>query len=351
MEVQISGLTIGYILALYLWTHVPPELISILQNLAPRLCDGVTDMFVWSNSISGVYSVNSAYHWLTHLDREYATESWNWLWKIPAPETLRFMLWLTCHNSLPTSGVLLHHGINLQGSCPRCGSEVESILHYLRDCCVVRQIWTLLGLSTTYEDTRSINLQGWLRRGIEIAGSLFLAAVWQIWISRNCLTFENIRKSHGEVVWTIVHMADMFNKVFNVNPAEINIPSVRMVSWEPPIHDQVALNTDGSVTKFTAGFGGLIRMHDGKWIRGYYGRLKDVEILEAELIAILEGLRICWSLNYRNGKCMSDSMLAVTAVSEGVPTFHKLATLVMEIKHLMNRDWTVILKHTFREGN
>ncbi|KAJ1394266.1 Ribonuclease H domain [Sesbania bispinosa] len=79
--------------------------------------------------------------------------------------------------------------------------------------------------------------------------------------------------------------------------------------------------------------------------------LKDVDILEAELIAILEGLHICWNLNLRNIKCMTDSTLAVNCIQQGVSNFHQLATLIGQITEIMSRDWAVSLHHTSREGN
>ncbi|KAJ1434601.1 putative ribonuclease H protein [Sesbania bispinosa] len=126
-------------------------------------------------------------------------------------------------------------------------------------------------------------------RGIDRAGPLFTAAVWHIWLSRNCLTFENVRKSDGEIVWFSVHLADVFRRAFQSTcPAGADSRALRLVAWEPPNHEQVALNVDGNVTETHVGFGGLIRLHDGSWVRGFYGRLHDVDILEAELIAIFE---------------------------------------------------------------
>ncbi|KAJ1428092.1 Ribonuclease H-like superfamily [Sesbania bispinosa] len=116
------------------------------------------------------------------------------------------------------------------------------------------------GLGDLCAEDNIASIRDWLIKGIEIAGSLFLTG----------------------------HVA---------------VPKpVRMVCWEPPNQHQFALNTDGSVSDTTAGFGGIIRTQDGSWLGGYYGSLKDVDILGAELIAILEGLHICWNRNLRNIK-------------------------------------------------
>ncbi|KAJ1424746.1 Ribonuclease H domain [Sesbania bispinosa] len=124
-----------------------------------------------------------------------------------------------------------------------------------------------------------------------------------------------------------------------------------LFKWEKPCVDQIALNTDGSVNGANAGFGGLLRHHDGSWISGYYGHLKPVDILEAELVAILKGLRICWHYAFRNVLSMMDSSLAVHLIHNKVVNFHRYATLLREIQALLDKDWSVSLKHSLREGN
>ncbi|KAJ1439443.1 Ribonuclease H-like superfamily [Sesbania bispinosa] len=89
----------------------------------------------------------------------------------------------------------------------------------------------------------------------------------------------------------------------------------RLVKWDPPSRDQVALNTDSSVSSTNVGFGGLVRRADGEWITSFYGSLGNGDIIRAELFAILQGLQLCWDLSFKNIKCMIDSQHALTLIS------------------------------------
>ncbi|KAJ1397679.1 Ribonuclease H domain [Sesbania bispinosa] len=139
-----------------------------------------------------------------------------------------------------------------------------------------------------------------------------------------------------------------------ISIVDIDAPhiTVRWISWNrPSLNQVVALNTDGSVSTNNAEFGGLLRHHDGSWIMGYYGSLGNIDILGAELLTGLEGLNICWERDFRNVICLTDSSLAVQAITKGVSHFHKHATIVKAIQDLLKRDWMICVQHTLREGN
>ncbi|KAJ1386279.1 Reverse transcriptase-like [Sesbania bispinosa] len=60
--------------------------------------------------------------------------------------------------------------------------------------------------------------------------------------------------------------------------------------WSPPNEDCMILNI---VVQEKAGFGGVLRTHEGSWVLGYCGNLDVAEVIEAELMGILQGLRFC----------------------------------------------------------
>jgi ribonuclease HI len=127
----------------------------------------------------------------------------------------------------------------------------------------------------------------------------------------------------------------------------------RLVSWSCPEEGTVFLNVDGSMIGSTqdTGFGGLIRNNFGALLKGFYGKASHSSILFAEITAILHGLEICWVNGFRNLACYSNSLLAVTLISDGVSHHHKYANEIQSICHLLHRDWIVVLNHTPREGN
>ncbi|KAJ1421643.1 Ribonuclease H domain [Sesbania bispinosa] len=229
---------------------------------------GVPYVFIWTDSVSREYTTSCGYQWLLSRVDEANSEKWNWVWKSHAPENIKFMLWLIGHKSLPTRDTPSHRGIAVDKSCPWCGAVSECILHCLQDCLKSQALWHQVGLLEIC-GSRLPSAKEWIVARINKAGALFLASLWMIWTRS---------------------------------------PQLRLICC---CVDQIALNTDGSVNEVTAGFGGLLRHHDGSWISGFYGHLQPVDILEAELVAILEGLRICWHSAFRKVLCMTDSSLIV----------------------------------------
>lgn len=85
---------------------------------------------------------------------------------------------------------------------------------------------------------------------------------------------------------------------------------MQLVVLGPPFEHQVALNIDGRSygNSGRVGYGGLIRDHTGLWLLGFSGHVDFADILEAELLAILNGLMIAWNSRYRDVSCRSDCM-------------------------------------------
>jgi ribonuclease HI len=100
-----------------------------------------------------------------------------------------------------------------------------------------------------------------------------------------------------------------------------------------------------------AGFGGLIRNSSGAFLKGFYGTASLSSVLYAEIMAILQGLQLCWSNGFRSIFCYSDSLQAVSLIKNGVSHFHTFANEIHHIHQLLRRDWNVTIDHTLREGN
>jgi ribonuclease HI len=100
-----------------------------------------------------------------------------------------------------------------------------------------------------------------------------------------------------------------------------------------------------------AGFGGLIRNNAGLFISGFSGYLPNSNcILQAELSAILAGLRLAVSMGLEDLICYSDSQLSVKLITGDVSKYHAYAVLVQDIKDII-ASYNVSIQHTLREGN
>ncbi|CAN1183539.1 Putative ribonuclease H protein At1g65750, partial [Linum perenne] len=80
----------------------------------------------------------------------------------------------------------------------------------------------------------------------------------------------------------------------------------------------------------------------------YFGRCS---IMWAELRAAALGLNLAWDMGFRRVNIQLDSLAAVAAI-KGIPdTDRQHNHIIHQIRELCNRQWTVNLTHTYREGN
>ena len=70
--------------------------------------------------------------------------SWKWIWRLAAPEKIKFLFWTGCHDVVPTRSFLHNRGMLDTNNCLRCLNSGESIMHYFRDCPFVKHIWLAL---------------------------------------------------------------------------------------------------------------------------------------------------------------------------------------------------------------
>ncbi|CAN1162512.1 Putative ribonuclease H protein At1g65750 [Linum perenne] len=113
------------------------------------------------------------------------------------------------------------------------------------------------------------------------------------------------------------------------------------------------ISTDGSVDKRRgkAAAGGLLRDFDGRCITAFAMNLGSCSITRAEMRGAIEGLQRAWDLGYRRILLRMDSVAAINLLmGRGEPTHHHgLETALF--KDLCRRDWQVVVRHIFREGN
>lgn len=122
-----------------------------MTTLKPQFST-LLDVWIWANSMSGIYTVSSAYRWLHQQPAPpHQARGWSWIWKTKLPTNIQFFLWQLGHLSLPlpTRQTLSRRGIPCGNLCPTCGVMDESIVHYLFDCNVPAHLWSRFGVSAT----------------------------------------------------------------------------------------------------------------------------------------------------------------------------------------------------------
>lgn len=335
-----------------LYTEIPENIKTLLQGKSFHFNTDVQDLYIWKENINGSYSTKSGFSWL--LDQRannYRDQTWSWIWKLPASENIKLFVWLAFHNSTPTLSVLNYRSISPTAVCNICQGEEETLLHCIRDCARVRRIWVSLGFidSSFYQQT---NVHIWLKHGATgPKDNLFLACIWWSWKSRNAKCFNNEDISHQRLLSSILNLADVLRACFNTG--ENASQPIRHVTWLQQDREGAILNVDGSSlgNPGPTGFGGLVRNPDGSWLFGFSGHVGISDVLKAELLGIYNGLKLAWDRGYRHLTCYTDSLIAKNLIVEHSDTYHIYATIIQDIRDLLDLPWRTELLHILREGN
>ena len=98
------------------------------------------------------------------------------------------------------------------------------------------------------------------------------------------------------------------------------------------------------------GCGGLIKNHKGEWIRGFMRNLGRCKVIIAEIWGVL-GLKMVWEQGYKNIVLESDSKTLVKILPKKAITNSSIFMLHCQCQRILERDWTVEIRHTYKEGN
>ncbi|CAN1732296.1 Putative ribonuclease H protein At1g65750 [Linum perenne] len=79
--------------------------------------------------------------------------------------------------------------------------------------------------------------------------------------------------------------------------------------------------------------------------------LGSCSITRAEMRGAIEGLRRTWDAGYQKVILQVDSLTAISLLLNKADTLHQHGMKTTQFQELVDKDWTVQLKHTFREGN
>jgi hypothetical protein len=120
---------------------LPPPTCAQIKSYYLCTLSHLEDCIVW-DTVDGSFSLRKAYQ--IACKPSYSLDNLcnpTWLWHTLTSPRIQFFLWQCYHDSVPVRSTLLHRGINLNPSCPRCSSPMESLSHVLRDCLDSTSFW------------------------------------------------------------------------------------------------------------------------------------------------------------------------------------------------------------------
>lgn len=180
-------LTINGQRSLSLYTTLPQAVADFVDNINIRFNDTVDDAFVWPLNRNGVYSTKSGYNWLLSLSGTdtaiNSPLSWSWIWRLKIPKKYKYLVWLACHNSVPTLSLLHHRNIAPSSICSRCEMHEETFFHCIRDCRFLRAIWLRLGFNDPTFFTSDCVVD-WLKEGLKGSQAVMFSAGFVVGVEK-----------------------------------------------------------------------------------------------------------------------------------------------------------------------
>lgn len=210
---------------------LPQTVIHRIMSM-PGPCAGRgDDRVAWKCTADGCFTNALAYEALLDLSLKDTDMPYKWIWRWQGPERVRSHLWKLAHEALITNSWRAKRHLVESNCCPVCGTVEESVLHVVRDCPRMIQVWRslcndILPHTSFFTDDMAawlrINLQSTTQRKGLNWPLLFGTSVHLAWQARNELIFHQKSLSIAQLVCRIMCQAADYNSSLNdhrkVNP-------------------------------------------------------------------------------------------------------------------------------------
>ena len=344
---------------------LPTDVLLYFQSIT--LVDDMSclDGFAWKHSSSGLYTVKSGFDTF-YSEVSGSNMDWQGLWKVRVPQRIQVFLWEVAHEKIMVNVQRRKREFIDYDLCPLCGVASESVLHALRDCQHVKQIWNSL-LPTNFVSPffDILNVPLWLSANIEKVGLLangipwdvlFSSAVWWLWKRRNLLVFNENNDQDTIDASFIQLRAKEYVHAWRFSMQAGSGPrgrSLKYVGWKPPETGWVVVNSDGSalLSAGRASCAGCFRNNEGRWLLGFQRFLGNCGAMEAELWGIYYALVLAWDSGWKKIEVQTDSQLALDLLAGRGAGVFRVANLVRNCRDLINRSWEVKMVKIYREAN
>lgn len=208
------------------------------------------------------------------------------------------------------------------------------------------------------------DLQNWMSDNLSSRGRggkfhefrwdfVFAYGCWTLWKNRcSAVLAGNGNSIRGLLIHCHTSLTD--HKRFIKSQAYCGIKKTSQIHirWIPPIGDAFKFNVDGSVRGCSSACGGVLRDRNGIWVCGFSRNIGSSTITMAELLAILDAMKIAVKLGIREVIFESDSSVAVHLVSSGIHQAHPCGNIISQIRGLAHNFTPEFqLQHTYREAN
>ncbi|KAF7842708.1 putative ribonuclease H protein At1g65750 family [Senna tora] len=313
---------------------IPSNVSSMIAAVRPPSPMFPEDMVIWRHTHDGNFSTRSAYGAISSSDASPSNSFWKLLWKWKGMERVKTFLWLCGHDRLLTNEARKRRGLTDVDACCRCGMDVESLLHTLRDCRKVKPLWMKLVHPSHWHVFFGMGRMEWLEKNLSSSfgrsgrawESVFAVAAWIFWKMRNAEVFQSHETEIKDPVNHVLQLVDSFTRAqsrLDTGLHKSHVSSTALICWHKAEAGWIKMNVDAArqeIMKKVA-CGGVARDCQGNVVAGFSRHIGDCSILVGELWAILHGLEVAWSLGikkhvFREGNMVADAC-AKCALADG----------------------------------
>ncbi|XP_027122034.2 uncharacterized protein [Coffea arabica] len=353
---------------------LPSEWVSRVLREAPSTAAEADEM-VWAPTNSGAFTITSAYQIVRqggNVSRLFGS-----LWHQALPSKISFFMLRLMYGRLPLMDVLHKFGFLGPSKCFCCSlsPSPETISHIFCTGEVARQVWGCFeGIIGGFSEALTIRhkvMSWWVKPNTNpylgfVHRILPSLICWNLWKMRNMWIFEGKLDS-------VVHVCDRIflelRECVCLQFREISLPCssrigffemigrlrrkviIREVRWEGPTRTVVKLNVNGCSrgNPGRSGGGGLFRDSEGRFLLGFSCSFGEATSLQAELKALLFGVRLGVSRGLVRLHLESDSMVLVRIIQGKVRCPWRLQKELRELQQY-GRHFDAV-SHCYRETN
>lgn len=321
------------------------------------------DEIYWGEDPSGTFSVRTAYDIITRNLRGIHKPVWKHIWKKEVPNRIVGFLWIVRQGRVMSNAERGRKGLTVNIECPWCAGEVENRDHLFRKCPKASEVWKTFIPREEIRKQRDMDFDVWFDMNIEKKGEVngyswgetFATILWWLWKWRNKFIFQGIDiQTRARIEW-IQHQRVECAEAFRQNKVQTssqNRHTNKLVSWQPPDNERIAINTDASYdNKGKAAGGTIARNSKGEWLAGKTFKIDANSVAEAECCAIWESLNWAWDKGWNKIIICSDAERVIQWIKGASTPQGPLGRAVKECRQAMSRSWDVEIRKVYREQN
>uniref|UniRef100_A0A803QPV3 Reverse transcriptase n=1 Tax=Cannabis sativa TaxID=3483 RepID=A0A803QPV3_CANSA len=289
-----------------------------------------TDLWIWNNTTSGEYTVQSGYHFACSLENQHrATSStseqswWKAFWGLNLPSKVRIFAWRVIQHSIPVAAALFQRKIITSVACSLCSNAWESIGHAMFSCKHAKTVWRHSNFSYDYQAASRMKEGDFLMYLLNIHTKSdmekIICTMWSIWSDRNNIIHNKSPQQPAAIYAKSLAYLNNFQQVTSTDSAPpINSHVAAHQQWRSPPCGQLKMNVDVAVdtSHNRTGFGAIVRDSNGLGVaaisKSIAGNIKSHEM---EAKALCHGLQWARNLQLQISFVETDSVMVVNSIT------------------------------------